>query len=188
MYFLFRLHYLPEMIFLSDVHPELRDIKLGYNFIEAIPDVTFHNFTELRSIDLSGNRIRHVTANSVEDCPKLLTISLAYNRISKIDKYSFCGLRSLRFLHLEFNRLTSLDFDSIFESGDFEFALNASYNSISTIHSVFLVDNLTRLDLGFNNFTHLTADVFKNMPNLKSLDVRNNFITTLDSGINQDFK
>lgn len=178
-----RLHYLPEMIFLSDVHPELRDIKLGYNFIEAIPDVTFHNFTELRSIDLSGNRIRHVTANSVEDCPKLLTISLAYNRISKIDKYSFCGLRSLRFLHLEFNRLTSLDFDSIFESGDFEFALNASYNSISTIHSVFLVDNLTRLDLGFNNFTHLTADVFKNMPNLKSLDVRNNFITTLDSGV-----
>lgn len=178
----YRLHYLPERIFLSDVHPELRDVKLGYNFLEGIPDITFHNFTELKSIDLTGNRIRHLTSNSIQDCPKLLTLSLAYNRISKIEKYAFCGLSSLRFLHLEFNRLTSLDLDAVFESGDSEFALNVSYNAISTIHSSFPMKNLTRFDLGFNNFSHLPAEVFKNIPDLKVLDLRNNYLTSLESG------
>ena len=173
---------MPGRIFLSDVQPELRDVKLGYNFLEGLPDITFHNFTELRSIDLTGNRIHHLNANSIQDCPKLLTLSLAYNRISKIEKYSFSGLRSLRFLHLEFNRLTFLDLDAVFESGDWEFALNVSYNSISTIHSSFPMENLTRFDLGFNNFSHLPSEVFRNIPNLKVLDLRNNYLTSLESG------
>ena len=155
--------------------------------MEAIPDVTFHNFTELRSIDLTGNRIRHVTAGSVANCPKLLTLSLAYNRISKIEKYAFSGLSGLSFLHLEFNRLTFLDMDAVFESGDFEFSLNVSYNAIFSIHSSFLMENLTRLDLGFNNFSHLSTDEFKNMPNLRVLDLRNNYLVALESGKNLPF-
>ncbi|KAG7209858.1 hypothetical protein KM043_011460 [Ampulex compressa] len=177
-----RLHYLPERIFLSSVHPELRDVKLGYNFLEAIPESSFHNLTELRSLDLTGNRIKILATSSILDCPKLVTISLAYNRIHKMEKNAFNGLSSLRFLHLEFNKLTVLDLDAISEIGGPDFALNVSYNAISVINSGPMMNNLTRLDLSFNNISHLPADTFYGTPELKSLDLRNNFINVLEPG------
>ena len=177
-----RLHYLPERIFLSSVHPELRDVKLGYNFLEAIPDFSFHNLTELRSLDLTGNRIKILNSDSIMDCPELVTLSLAYNRITKMEKNAFYGLPSLRFLHLEFNKLVMLDLDAIAEIGGPDFALNVSYNAISTINSGSFTNNLTRLDLSFNNISHLPADTFYGTPELKSLDLQSNFIVVLESG------
>ncbi|XP_072748295.1 uncharacterized protein [Anoplolepis gracilipes] len=177
-----RLHYLPERIFLSSVHPELRDVKLGYNFLEAIPESSFHNLTELLSLDLTGNRIKVLTAGSIMDCPKLVTISLAYNRIQKMERNSLYGLSSLRFLHLEFNKLTMLDLGAIAEIGGPDFALNVSYNAIAFVDSGSTMNNLTRLDLGFNNISHLSADTFYGTPDLKSLNLRSNFLTTIDSG------
>ncbi|KZC08570.1 Chaoptin [Dufourea novaeangliae] len=177
-----RLHYLPERIFLSSVHPELRDVKLGYNFLEAIPEYSFHNLTELRSLDLTGNRIKVLASESIVDCPKLVTISLAYNRIAKMEKNAFYGLPSLRFLHLEFNKLTSLDLEAISEIGGPDFALNVSYNAISLIHSGGSMNNLTRLDLSFNNISHLPADTFTSTPDLRSLDLRSNLIAALEPG------
>lgn len=177
-----RLHYLPERIFLSSVHPELRDVKLGYNFLEAIPEFSFHNLTELRSLDLTGNRIKMLTSESIIDCSKLVTISLAYNRIFKMERNTFYGLPSLRFLHLEFNKLTSLDLEGISEIGGPDFALNVSYNAISIIHSAGSMNNLTRLDLSFNNISYLPADTFTNTPDLRSLDLRSNLLTVLEPG------
>ncbi|KAL2731350.1 chaoptin-like [Vespula squamosa] len=177
-----RLHYLPERIFLSSVHPELRDVKLGYNFLEMIPESTFHNLTELRSLDLTGNRIKILVSDSIMDCPKLVTISLAYNRIYKMDRNAFYGLSSLRFLHLEFNRLTVLDLDAFSEIGGTEFALNVSYNAISFIDSGSTTNNLTHLDVSFNNITHLPTETFCGTPDLLTLDLRNNFITSLEPG------
>jgi Leucine-rich repeat (LRR) protein len=107
-----RLHYLPERIFLAEIHEELRDVKFGFNFLEAIPESTFHNLTELRALDLTGNRIRSLDVDSIKDCPRLVTVSLANNRISSIDPYALSGLSGLRFLHLEFNKLTQLDFEA----------------------------------------------------------------------------
>lgn len=177
-----RLHYLPERIFLSSVHPELRDVKLGYNFLEAIPEFSFHNLTDLMSLDLTGNRIKLLNSDSIMDCPKLITISLAYNRIVKMEKNAFYGLPSLHFLHLEFNKLTVLDLDAISEIGGPEFALNVSYNAISVINSAGLMNNLTRLDLSFNNISQLPADAFYGTPGLSSLDLQSNFIAVLEPG------
>lgn len=177
-----RLHYLPERIFLSSVHPELRDVKLGYNFLETIPESSFHNLTELLSLDLTGNRIKILASGSIVDCPKLVTISLAYNRIQKMERSALYGLSSLRFLHLEFNKLTMLDLGAISEIGGPDFALNVSYNAIAFVDSGSTMNNLTRLDLGFNNISHLSADTFYGTPDLKNLYLQNNFLTTIDPG------
>ncbi|XP_011875216.1 PREDICTED: chaoptin [Vollenhovia emeryi] len=177
-----RLHYLPERIFLSSVHPELRDVKLGYNFLEAIPESSFHNLTELLSLDLTGNRIRVLASGSIIECPKLVTISLAYNRIQKMERNALYGLSSLRFLHLEFNKLTVLDLGAISEIGGPDFALNVSYNAIAFVDSGSAMNNLTRLDLGFNNISHLSADTFYGTPDLKNLYLQNNFLATIDPG------
>ncbi|XP_020280472.1 chaoptin [Pseudomyrmex gracilis] len=177
-----RLHYLPERIFLSSVHPELRDVKLGYNFLEAIPESSFHNLTELLSLDLTGNRIRVLSSGSIVDCPKLVTISLAYNRIQKIEKNALYGLSSLRFLHLEFNKLTVLDLAAIAEIGGPDFALNVSYNAIALVDSGSLMNNLTRLDIGFNNISYLPANTFYGTPDMKSLNMQNNYLTTIEPG------
>jgi len=177
-----RLHYLPERIFLSSVHPELRDVKLGYNFLEAIPESSFHNLTELRSLDLTGNRIKILASGSIMDCPKLVTISLAYNRIQRMDKNALYGLANLRFLHLEFNKLIALDLGAIAEIGGADFALNVSYNAIANVDSGSVMNNLTRLDLSFNNISHLSANTFYGTLDLKSLNLRSNFLTTIDPG------
>ncbi|XP_043281813.1 chaoptin [Venturia canescens] len=177
-----RLHYLPERLFQAAVHRELRDVKVGYNFLEAIPESTFHNLTELRSLDFTGNRIRSLQPATILDCPKLVTLSLAYNRISKLEKNAIVGLASLKFLHLEFNRLIALDLDAVIDSGGSEFALNVSFNAIATINLHTSINNLTTLDLGYNNLTQLPASAFAGMPNLRTLDLRNNELTSVEPG------
>ncbi|XP_076162474.1 uncharacterized protein LOC143144199 isoform X2 [Ptiloglossa arizonensis] len=177
-----RLHYLPDRIFLSSVHPELNDVKLGYNFLEAIPEFSFHNLTKLRSLDLTGNRITVLSSESIVGCPQLVTLSLAYNRIFRMEKNAFYGLPSLRFLHLEFNKLTVLNLYAIPEIGEPGFALNVSYNAISMINSGGSINYLTSLDLSFNNISQLPADTFYNTPDLRSLDLRSNFIVVLEPG------
>ncbi|XP_014213933.1 chaoptin-like isoform X2 [Copidosoma floridanum] len=177
-----RLAEIPERVFLEDVHSELRDVKLGYNFIEAIPESTFHNLTELRALDLTGNRIRLLAPASISDCPRLVTVSLANNRITAVDTSALGGLYGLRFLHLEFNKITLLDFEAFADSGGSDFTLNVSYNSISTLLPSVSPINLTRLDLGFNNLTHLSADVFANSPNLRTINLQNNYLTSIEPG------
>ncbi|XP_015126980.1 chaoptin [Diachasma alloeum] len=177
-----RLHYLPDKIFQADRHQELRDVKFGYNFLEAIPEGTFQNLTELRSLDLTGNRIHYLSSGTIDNCPKLVTVSLAYNRISGMHKSALHGLSSLRFLHLEFNDLTALDLDAIVESGGLEFSLNVSYNSISVINYEYGLANLTSLDLACNNITQLAGDIYDGLPNLRSLDLRGNYLTAVHPG------
>ncbi|XP_015595406.1 chaoptin [Cephus cinctus] len=174
-----RLHYIPEQVFLSSIHSELRDVKLGYNFLESIPQDTFHKLTELRSLDFTGNRIHVIPAKCIWDCPKLLTLSLAYNKITRMEKKAFQQLNNLQFLHLEFNKLSVLDLESISDSGCSDFSLNVSYNAISTINPG-SINNLTHLDLAFNNITHLVMDVFKGTPNLRTIDLRNNRLMSLE--------
>ncbi|KAJ8681551.1 hypothetical protein QAD02_017343 [Eretmocerus hayati] len=179
-----RLHYLPERLFMSELHPELRDVKLGYNLLEALPDDTFHNLTELRALDLTGNRLARLEPASIVHCPKLVSVSLANNRIAHVDNAAFQGLSGLRFLHLEFNKLTKLDFQAFADSGAPDFSLNVSYNSISMLFpSRSQMPNLTRLDLGFNNLTHLPTDIFGNTPQLRTINLQNNFLTTIEPGI-----
>ncbi|XP_044591646.1 chaoptin isoform X2 [Cotesia glomerata] len=177
-----RLHYLPDNLFLPQVHGELRDIKMGYNYLEELPANPFKNLTELRTIDLTGNRLSYLSSGTVEDCGKLVTVSLAYNRITTMEKAAFRRLSALRFLNLEFNGLTTLDLDAIVECGGSVFSLNVSFNSISVINSEFRLINLTEIDLGFNNITTLPSDTFDGLPNLRTLDLRGNFLTTLHPG------
>lgn len=178
-----RLHYLPDKVFIADVHQELQDVKFGYNFVEAIPEATFHNLTELRSLDLTGNRIQLLATGSIVNCSKLVTVSLAYNRITVMQKSALHGLASLRFLHLEFNDLTALDLDAIADSGGPEFSLNVSFNSISVINYEVGVVNLTSLDLACNNISVLAGDTFEGVARLRSLDLRGNYLTTVHPGM-----
>lgn len=68
-------------------------------------------------------------------------------------------------------------------SGGSDFTLNVSYNSISTLNPSVSTINLTRLDLGFNNLTYLAADVFINTPNLRTINLQNNLLSSLEPGI-----
>ncbi|KAK0079520.1 hypothetical protein PV325_001105 [Microctonus aethiopoides] len=177
-----QLNYLSSELFCPDIHQKLRDIKFGYNYLEIIPDDTFVNLTELRSLDLTGNRIHHLTFGTINNCPKLTTISLAYNRISSMENEALHALPNLKYLNLEFNELTSLNFDAITESGELGFSLNVSYNVISEINYVRNLINLTSLDIGYNNLTQLPGHIFTATPNLRTLDLRSNYLTTLQSG------
>ncbi|XP_012271913.1 chaoptin [Orussus abietinus] len=203
-----RLYHLPVGTFLGSIHEELRDIKLGYNFIEEIPPATFHNLTELRSLDLTGNRIRVLSSGSIQDCLKLVTVSMAYNEISKIEPSALARLPGLRFLHLEFNRLVTLEIGTVIDTGaSADFSLNVSYNAIARLvpatssglqgrtdlqglqgsqglYSPFGHDNcsLVRLDISHNNLSTIPADVFTAVPCLRYLDLRHNVLTGLEPG------
>lgn len=61
--------------------------------------------------------------------------------------------------------------------------LNVSYNSISKINPSPSPINITRLDLAFNNISQLYPDVFVNLPNLRTLNLQGNYMTSIDPGI-----
>lgn len=67
-------------------------------------------------------------------------------------------------------------------SGGFDFSLNVSYNLISTLNSSMSPINLTRLDLSFNNLSNLPMDVFRNIPNLRAINLQSNYLRTVEPG------
>ncbi|XP_076666473.1 uncharacterized protein LOC143368024 isoform X6 [Andrena cerasifolii] len=178
---------------------KLSYLYLANNDIKNISGDTFQEFAEnLRALSLATNNLDAIPVAALSGCQRLLHLNLGYNKISHIQSGDFEWAEDLEILLLrnniltklkretfkgaKFNKLTTLDLDAISEIGGPDFALNVSYNAISLINSGGSMNNLTRLDLSFNNISHLPADTFYDMPDLKSLNLRSNFITVLESG------
>ncbi|KAL4233214.1 Toll-like receptor 1 [Mactra antiquata] len=166
--------------------PKLKNISMAGCSLTAEAVLAYRSFnTELEYIDASSNTLEKLTGTFKSEI-NLKYLDLSKNYCSHIDKdfFQFANL-SLEILQLHNNYLGLALLDKshgpyIFNNLSMLKSLNLSFNVISYLpkNSFFQCQNLTTLDLSFNNIQQLTFDV-SSLTNLLHLIIRNNFIDTL---------
>lgn len=127
---------IPPGLFDSEVHGDLRDIRLSYNNLETLELETFAGLQSLKTIVLTGNRIRSVQSYAVGDMASLVTLMLSDNRISNLAPRAFQQLPSLLRLDLQGNELKELTLATFMNvtTEKTAMALNLSHNQLSALH------------------------------------------------------
>ncbi|XP_063632622.1 leucine-rich repeat neuronal protein 3-like [Cydia splendana] len=139
-----------------------KDQKLGTFFkLEQWAELTDINPT---IVDLSDNVITNITI--MADLP-IEELNLSNNKIENIENASFRDLQEMRVLDLSYNRLTSKLSPHAFE-GKFS---AEEYEPLSSMRT---------LNLAYNQFHSLNQDLFEHLPELTSLDLTGNPLTTID--------
>ncbi|CAL4131218.1 unnamed protein product [Meganyctiphanes norvegica] len=180
-----RLTHIPKTLFHQNVHKNLGDIRLSYNFLERLDVHTFHNLEGLRNIVIDGNKIKVLHFECFKMLPKLATVILSNNEITKIEARAFSDLPELSELVLYKNRLTS------FSTGVFAnvtntnvpLSLNISHNSIKVLNiGLTAAPFLKSLDAKNNVLTEVPINFLAEFTkSMQRLDLSNNLIKQLDS-------
>uniref|UniRef100_A0A1I8QBR1 LRRCT domain-containing protein n=1 Tax=Stomoxys calcitrans TaxID=35570 RepID=A0A1I8QBR1_STOCA len=172
---------LPRDLFLPEVHLHLVEIDLGYNSLEKLSALTFHNLGDLQTINLQSNKIRAIEKHAFLNLEFLRYIDLSYNRLSNLSQQAFTTLPNLASLDLMFNNLCSFSLKSFHyvSNTSTPLKLNLTHNRISHFE-----DQLSsymyiyHLDMVHNAISK--TDSFANMANtLRFLNLAHNAIQTL---------
>ncbi|XP_039277765.1 chaoptin [Nilaparvata lugens] len=203
-----KLTYLPEGLFHANVHRNLRDIRLSYNYINSIESDTFYALEKVQTISLAGNNIQEIKSQSFKNLPNLVKVVLIDNRIHTIRRHAFYDLPSLVQLDLQDNDLVELSLN-IFENVttfNLPMLLNVSKNQITDLYpsdtntpiyvntldisrnligevpTTFLQtfsDSIRILHLGYNRINRLETSAFGELSLLEVLTLEHNSIVTL---------
>nr|QFE31825.1 toll-like receptor 22 [Sillago sinica] len=155
-------------------------------------NATCHNLTavpgyipsRVRALDLSSNKISKIHQSDFKNLSLVADLNLKRNRVSQIDAGAFAYLISLKILNLNRNRLEKLGdnvFDGLSNLTDLRF--NTNRLKVVTSASFKSLTSLKFLDLS-NNKLHTLQKlnlILQNLPNLETLSVENNDITTFKS-------
>lgn len=133
---------------------------------------------------LSENKIQNIKENDFKTLSGLTQLDLKRNRISTIDTGAFANLISLKIFSLNNNKLEELG-DDIFGGLSNLTELRIGSNHIKRVASTSFksLTSLTFLDISKNQLHHVTKvhSILQQLPNLKTLIVKNNWLTTFES-------
>lgn len=132
----------------------LQNLDLSFNYLTELESDAFSSLNQLTSLDLSGNQLMTLSS-SLNYLGYLHRLNLSSNDLTSIEYDDLKGMHGLRELDLSHNRLKNLD-------GTFGFQLS----------------ELTVLKLQDNHLPRLHRSL-KSLRDLKSLDLRDNQMTTL---------
>ncbi|KAK2859707.1 hypothetical protein Q5P01_004327 [Channa striata] len=159
--------------------PKLEELSLNSNNINRLGCDDFANLTMLRKLSLYQNSISALNGCLFKDLTRLQVLKLQTNHISSLNNAFRDHLPNLRQLYLNTNKLTAL------KRGEFQ-GLQSLWNL--SLHDNQIKDlevgcftglrNLTDILLQNNRINQetLKRNVFKDLINLKRLDMRQNFI------------
>ena len=166
---------LPEGVFVAT--PNLEDLSLENNLLEAVPRSVSTDAKRLRTLDLGENRISQlsegdfdglkelhglrVSGNALSEIGKglfanssnLHVLNLARNRLAKVEQGSFDGLVELRALRLDNNALA--DINGLVSSLEKLKWLNVSSNRLQWFDYAFVPRSLEWLDVHSNQIEEL---------------------------------
>ncbi|XP_078678847.1 uncharacterized protein LOC144914624 [Branchiostoma floridae x Branchiostoma belcheri] len=152
-----QISYLSGSIFAPLVN--LKTLILSNNAIKTITVEVFRNLTNLMFLDLSQNSIRDLPDNLFVDNTDLEVLNLGGNIISEVRRDTFVGLMSLKLLFLNASGLSSID--------------RLSFTPLLDLEELYLQEN----DIAFQEDN--TANIFRQLRNLRLLDLSKNSITFL---------
>ena len=166
---------------LVGLESSLRSLSLINSNLKTVPKPALSRLKSLTSLDLQSNAIRKVDAYAFNGLP-LVTLNLQSNSIDTLDELSFGGLdNSLVELILIDNRLEHFPFAALTRLSRLEI-LKLQSNRILPIGE----DGSTRLSLlkivalDSNRLSRLDGHSFVSTPNLVSLSLANNSLTSLN--------
>ncbi|XP_007566649.1 transforming growth factor beta activator LRRC33 [Poecilia formosa] len=147
----------------------LEELQLNYNQIKTLHNVSFLRYPSLITITLACNGLEKVQSNVFRDSQLLENLNLANNNINIGFEETSLALRtlpSLRFLDLSENKLTD------------EMASTLLQN----------LSSLEYLNLSGNLLQRLDETSFRDLHNLKDLDLQRNIMFEIDSAFGSNPK
>ncbi|KAH1028547.1 hypothetical protein HUJ05_001896 [Dendroctonus ponderosae] len=185
----------------------LLDLELSENFMTEFPTEAIKIFEHLKYLNLSSNLIQTLDNNNLAFLSTLQELDLSRNSLTNIAPGTFLGLKNLQKLDISVNSLRMVE-DDAFEGLDNLEYLNLKDNNILLIPASALgrLPRLTSLQLDYNRITALSSEIlhsiaervtklvissnvvrelssatFQNFRNLKNLDLKRNWITSLSA-------
>ncbi|KAJ8982863.1 hypothetical protein NQ317_006413 [Molorchus minor] len=158
----------------------LETVNLKNNLLENIDERIFSNQTDLLYLDLSYNRI---TNFSINNAPLLEYISLGHNMLNTFSLTYLNDLNKLKTLMLHNNKIQDV-YPSTFQGLIALEELDLSNNKIKLQNDSFTnLYKLEQLSLSNNSISVLPLYVFRNLTNLKTLDLSKNMLRTLSTNV-----
>ncbi|XP_078593017.1 uncharacterized protein LOC144871461 [Branchiostoma floridae x Branchiostoma japonicum] len=183
--------------------PTLTDLRLSNNSFSKLPAGLLDSLKNLTNFDCRNNKLVMIQRGLFTDHPSLRIIRVDFGNIAVLEEAAFSGLPHLSSVYVGSNRLTSLT-SSAFKGSPELKSLYASGNSITAIgkdaftdtsfetlyltrNAINIVEvealsplrNLQRIYLDENNIENLEG-VFRDLPQLLSVNLRNNKLTSIE--------
>ncbi|KAL5277601.1 hypothetical protein ACFFRR_002683 [Megaselia abdita] len=132
-------------------------------------------------LDLSENRLSSLGNLVFQSYPLIINLTLSHNQITTLYLDSFSNLKSLVIVDLSHNLLEEFD-ERIFEENENLLSVDMSWNKFMLWQKdrPFIISkSIEKLSLKNSQLNHIYPSFFKNLPNLKKLDLSNNLLITL---------
>uniref|UniRef100_A0A182WFJ2 Ig-like domain-containing protein n=1 Tax=Anopheles minimus TaxID=112268 RepID=A0A182WFJ2_9DIPT len=177
------------------LNKQLRVLRLNGNIIEKISKNALYGLRRLQSLDLSSNKLVFIDRNAFDTLDELRYLNVNQNQIYILPSTVFSALRSLRSLDLSNNLMRSLP-NSIFASQRSLVRLHLDATNLESLsnwvsrnnHTVNkdILRNLRYLSIRNNTrLKEIEPCVFRNVPNLETLLLSNNRLTSLPKEIGE---
>ena len=149
----------------------------SYNQIDQLAKTAFVSQVNVGEINLSHNRLEQIPDSIFSTCNLLERLDLSNNRIHFVHPSAFMNL-GLKTLNLQGNKIETIGKTFAFTSKLQE--LNLSNNAISdTLQKNMFPDNIEMLDLSFNKIQTIRPYAFDELKQIRIIDLRFNYISTL---------
>ncbi|KAJ3656889.1 hypothetical protein Zmor_015934 [Zophobas morio] len=132
--------------------PELTSLSLDFNSIKHLRAGDSKNLPQLNTLDLVANKLEEVP-EGVFNNSKITHLKLNYNKISTIASKAFEDMSKISVLHFDHNNLTQWDNNWLGGTSNPDYVM-----------------------AGFNQFSEIPDEAFKNYPKLYSIDLQGNKI------------
>ncbi len=164
----------------------LQILELSHNLITTLPQAIFDTLISLKRLYLDQNQLQEITPAYFNRLASLELLSLCENNIEEIAPESFRDAKALYYLHFRKNRISSLHKDS------FQGCINLKHLGLGSnliaelpIDGFKALTGLKKLELDHNMITILPRLVFSNLGSLKGLDLSHNSICDLSFGFEE---
>ncbi|RXM30270.1 Trophoblast glycoprotein [Acipenser ruthenus] len=159
----------------------------GNKGLNAIPQPLPLN---VKTLVITGNDIPHLKQDAFpQSLDQLTNLNLSLNKIEVIDPFVFVKMPSLKELDLSNNRIfkfnpEAFSTNNVLHTLDLSSTLfnNSFIEEISALVQNETLVNLVTLKLSGNDVLYLPEEMFASLPNLTTLDLRNNSIVNLKNG------
>ena len=147
----------------------LLSLSLSYNKLEVIDDDAFRMLTDLKRLDLSRNRISEVKAAWFRDLRSLEQFDINNNMVAVLWDSTFVHAPRIKVLNFATNQLSHIYEHAFYGANNID-TLLLSHNHLHMLpfSGLSFLENITLIDLSFNNFEVINKDAFINS-NVKTL-------------------